>query len=742
MNVLDRKLFNRGARDELRRRGGINDTVNYANGGGVLSNIFNYFRTPDEQNPMLQMIENAINPSASVPDEPRISDELMQYLASQRPRLQGGAVPGGSFPTNTIYDPDPDPEPQIPVSPTYDMTQFVKPKNYDDIGDAIAAEKGPTSDEGIRARVAESALRGKSAAEIADAIGRPIKEVLDVGIGFIGSGILEGTAFGLDVLSALESGVVGNRAGGEMLAKGARNVKGFSDETFYRPGDSLPRVSSIFPEDATEQERRDAIRRESLANIADAQDKQILTGLDTGVFADTGESIPAFSTRDRLGQGVTRVDGTEIAPKADELNPAILVGDSTFPVGEQGNRPDVSFEYESAPDSIRQGVVSALSDLVNEPPADMPQTTKQKISEALVDIGAGGIERIGGTIDEGIEFLKGLISKEDAPTDERYVPELTTQAGRPGEDPSVVEELTTTAGELTSKLTKKAQDAINAAKNKLDNPESEEEIPNIENNESTTKVQLDDKTKNEPILTDNAAKVLTNNDDEASKIIQNITKGDVGNMKDDLYNVTDDESFESYVSKYVKQYQELFKEDEDQIAKDKGFALAIFGSVYGSTGDWAQASAAMIDMLRGDKATRQARKDKVKMLAINTAADRVAADLKYKRDIEIAKTRGSNSFYGKRTEPLTQTYRLAENFLNAGDFDTYDEAFEAAKKQVEREYGISLGATADIEKPDPKIQEIIQNLRDNNVSDDDIKKQLEDAAKANNKTIDLTIYGF
>ena len=94
MSVMNRKLFNRGARDELRRRGGIMassepmmQAVGYENGG-------------------------------------RISDELMQYLASLRPRLQGGAVPGGSFPTNTVYDPNPNPDPQIPVSPTYDMTQF------------------------------------------------------------------------------------------------------------------------------------------------------------------------------------------------------------------------------------------------------------------------------------------------------------------------------------------------------------------------------------------------------------------------------------------------------------------------------------------------------------------------------------------------------------------------------------------------------------------------------------------
>ena len=36
---------------------------------------------------------------------PTNSDELMQYLASLKPRFQGGAVPGGSFPTGAMYNP-------------------------------------------------------------------------------------------------------------------------------------------------------------------------------------------------------------------------------------------------------------------------------------------------------------------------------------------------------------------------------------------------------------------------------------------------------------------------------------------------------------------------------------------------------------------------------------------------------------------------------------------------------------
>jgi len=740
MSVMNRKMFNRGARDELRRRGGIMassepmmQAVGYENGG-------------------------------------RISDELMQYLASLRPRLQGGAVPGGSFPTNTVYDPDP--APQIPVSPTYDMTQFgsldlpkvtggyqgVPVVNFLDRsgekpnlgapdvlyptplvsvsgrpGDGISGreqfeidyrEENSNPEVELQMKVLEKARGGEQVKNAALDLGETLLDMLNLGGGAVVLGANEVAALGLDTLGILTGGGDVSKS----ILRFAENVrqKGLvnRNDLFDADGNltlntrlvgegpyegQLEKAKERLQETLKRQgilsdEEKDQIRRESLANIADAQDKQILSGVNTGVFADTGDSIPAFSTRDRLGQGLTRVDGTEIAPKADELNPAILVGDSTFPVGEQGtmqladadpkytilggvvppdrlvNPPPDPTLFGRGPslNPLEQGVVSALPGVVNEPPADVPQTTKQKISEALVDLGAGGIERIGGTIDEGIEFLKSFISGDDTTP---ASPNPMSLGERKDEaDPSVVEELTATADQLKNKFTKKAGDLVDAVKKKLENLSDAEEIPNIEkastlennkpltgeedsiieNNKPLTEVQLDDKTADEPILSDDAANELFGGDTNLTTTITNLTKGDVGNMKDDLYNVTDDESFESYVSKYVKQYQELFKEDEDQIAKDKGFALAIFGSVYGSTGDWAQASAAMIDMLRGDKATRQARNDKVKMLAINTAADRKAADLKYKRALNVASVRASGT--NKYTEERERS-RLREEII-------------------------------------------------------------------------------
>jgi hypothetical protein len=810
-------------RDYYKAEGGV---VGYENGGGVLSNIFNYLRTPDEENPMLQLIQNTIDPSTSAPDDPRISDELMQYLASQKPRLQGGAVPGGSFPTidsqNSVFK-------MPPINALPYQPRPPQDTERDDIGDMIVAEKGPTSDEGIRARVAESAAQGKSAAETADELGMYIQDVLDVGVGFIGSGILEGTAFALDVASAIESGIVGNRAAGEMYAGGARNVKGFSDETFYNKGDSLPRVSSIFSskdeeQNAAEQERLDAIRQASLANIGSAD----MEGADTGVFADTGDSIPVSS--DSLGQEAIkeRIISDYLGREPIKVGRTFPTGSRLNQFGGQLNRPDDMALYSSDSDLVRQGVASILPGLVNEPPAEVPQTIEQKIANTLANIATGGVEKAGEFFEGGTEYLEGLISGDDTPVatelsgiqekqrqdairkylgeeseyqipgivddvdkgyfdtnrvkednfgsrdslyfnidpiasdvnkraleylqSDMYIPPEEIYSGDQRGEKTVSEELMETSKNVFPVLKEKVVTILNNLTEKESAPEidkgeastGQNNTPVIKEDEKVLEVKEPEK-PDAPAFSEKVITTIKNDrgfDPVSTGIVENFTNRDLADMSGDQDDVTDDESFESYVNKYVKQYQELFKEDEDQIRKDKGFAMAIFGSVYASTGDFGQASAAMIDMLRGDKATRQAREDKVKMLAINSAADRKAADLRYKREIDVASARGGSSIYGKRTDPLTQTYRLTSDFLDAGDYDTYNEAFEAAKKQVEKEYGISLGASGDIEKPDPKIQEMIQNLRDNKVSDEVIKKQLEDAAEKEKKTINLTMYGF
>ena len=703
MSVMNRKLFNREARDELRRKGGIMassepmmQAVGYENGGGVLSNIFNYFRTPTYVDPEISGREN--------------------FEIDYR-------------------------------------------------------EESPNPEVELQMKVLEKAKAGKQVKNVAFDLGETLLDVLNLGGGAAVLGANEVAALGLDTLGILTGGGDVSKS----ILRFAENVrqKGLvnRNDLFDADGNltlntrlvgegpyaaQLEEAKKRLQETLKRQgilsdEERDEIKQESLANINKRTDPMALrlTGSDTGVFADTGESIPAFSTTDPLGQGFIRVDGTEIAPKADELNPAILVGDSTFPgTGDStfdlrnkspnfDNPPPDPTLFGRGPslNPIEQGVVSALPNVVNEDPAKMPQTMKERISEQLVDLGAGGIENIGNLFESGVDKLQGFISGNQtppAPTDERYAPELTTQAG-PESDPSVVEELSTTAGELTSKLTKKAQNAIDTVKKKLESPKIEEaptiennesEAPTIENKEPITEVQLDDETAKESIVTEKTANDLFDGDTNLTTTITKLTKGDVGNMKDDLSNVTDDESFESYVSKYVKQYQELFKEDEDQIRKDKGFALAIFGSVYGSTGDWGQASAAMIDMLRGDKATRQAREDKVKMLAINSAADRKAADLKYKRDLGLATIKGKKD----RSDYLYKsTYDKAFQFyLDEGKSQT--EATNLAKNAAKAAAPNSSFVTSDqgSDIPSDVLSEYQKFIKENPTLKDQALKRLEE----------------
>jgi len=649
MNVLDRKLFNRGARDELRRKGGIMassepmmQAVGYENGGGVLSNIFNYFRTPTYVDPEISGREN--------------------FEIDYR-------------------------------------------------------EESPNPEVELQMKVLEKAKAGKQVKNAALDLGETLLDVLNLGGGAAVLGANEVAALGLDTLGILTGGGDVSKS----ILRFAENVrqKGLvnRNDLFDADGNltlntrlvgegpyegQLEKAKERLQETLKRQgilsdEEKDQIRRESLANIASYdQLKPSITGNrfneTLGVFADTGESIPAFSTTDPLGQGFRRVDGTEIAPKADEPFPQPFVGDATFPVGAKTmpssrlNPTSVGGGVFSDPtlfgrgpslNPIEQGVVSALPSVVNEPPADMPQTMKERISEKLVDLGAGTAKTIGGFIDRSIEKGQELISGDDKAPEEKTStsPNPVSLGEREAEaDPSVIEELSNTAGELTSKLTKKAQDAIDTVKKKLESPKIEEaptiennesEAPTIENKEPITEVKLDDETAKESIVTDKTANDLFDGDTNLTTTITKLTKGDVGNMKDDLSNVTDDESFESYVSKYVKQYQELFKEDEDQIRKDKGFAMAIFGSVFASTGDWGQAAAAMTDMLRGDKATRQARADKVKMLAINSAADRLAADLRYRRELAVASARasGKNTYDAARERSRLKEIIVADPFL-------------------------------------------------------------------------------
>jgi len=92
-------------------------------------------------------------------------------------------------------------------------------------------------------------------------------------------------------------------------------------------------------------------------------------------------------------------------------------------------------------------------------------------------------------------------------------------------------------------------------------------------------------------------------------------------IKKDLEKADTEEKFDSVFDKYVEKFTKILGEDPKEAEKDQGFAMAIFGATLASTRDFGQATANMLETLRGDAATRQERKDKIKMLALQAGLD-------------------------------------------------------------------------------------------------------------------------
>ena len=154
----------------------------------------------------------------------------------------------------------------------------------------------------------------------------------------------------------------------------------------------------------------------------------------------------------------------------------------------------------------------------------------------------------------------------------------------------------------------------------------------------------------------------------------------------------------------VQSMQEMMAElvgyDDDDEKKEFWLTMAGIGFQIAS----GQSSKALVNIAEGlaqgakkfaeNQATRQSRKDKLTLTALGEvlADDRAAA--KFERDKELAGIRASaTSPYGKRTDPLTLAFRLADNAVKNYEFDSIDQALEHFKGVVGREYGIDLGGT-------------------------------------------------
>tara|TARA_R110001606_G_scaffold90036_4_gene201784 strand:- start:3078 stop:5027 length:1950 start_codon:yes stop_codon:yes gene_type:complete len=93
-------------------------------------------------------------------------------------------------------------------------------------------------------------------------------------------------------------------------------------------------------------------------------------------------------------------------------------------------------------------------------------------------------------------------------------------------------------------------------------------------------------------------------------------------------------------------------------------------------------------------ADKRARNDSLTTLAFGEVLADERAREKFGRDLQLATARGTDSIYGKRKDPLSQMYQLADTLYadGAGDFTTFQDALDAARTQVGLDYELDLGA--------------------------------------------------
>jgi len=113
-----------------------------------------------------------------------------------------------------------------------------------------------------------------------------------------------------------------------------------------------------------------------------------------------------------------------------------------------------------------------------------------------------------------------------------------------------------------------------------------------------------------------------------------------------------------------KLYQEMFGEDEKEVAAAKWNQLAMVGFAIAAGKDPNALTNVAAGLLQGakqtrqDVATRKARRDKIKMSAFDAALSQTTADMSFKKALEVANIRAnSGSGYGKKLNPS----RIIEN---------------------------------------------------------------------------------
>ena len=521
---------------------------------------------------------------------------------------------------------------QLSAPPMYDMTKFNRPTSATE-PDMTALEalelqraSDPRSDEGIRARVAESAQRGMRAGEIANMLGRPLLEILDIGAGLASAGLLEGTAFASDVMSAFQSGVMGNTQAGEFYAGLATDIKDLSDEMYYNEGEVLPRLTAGLDKGSTEaelleQSRKD-IESQSLRNMSDA-----MLANDPSLFAEGSVSerlpdIPESVIQARKGTG----------PEVSFMGLAEEPGGA--PLG-RGSSETINFTALPEEDVLRSNPSNLpYLDTSTGVPLTVDEIAERQLTERIeaADAGLTNIQEQPDRFpaeDAYQEAQQAEINRILYPERARkFRAEEERLAGRTegmtdAEAKAFNEKV---RAELESeKAEDGAQEQVATTKdgNGLDEslrPRARPDLPSIEKIAKDPKLSPEQKAS--------AA---------SDQLFSDITGQKISMSAKDS------------VKAYEKMFSEMLGMDDKDAEKEMwhnmamiGFAIAA-GESPSALQNIANGMLAGTKMMKEDRATKQKREDAVKTMAIERAFKLEDDAAKFQRDLALARVRGSGT---------------------------------------------------------------------------------------------------
>ena len=195
-----------------------------------------------------------------------------------------------------------------------------------------------------------------------------------------------------------------------------------------------------------------------------------------------------------------------------------------------------------------------------------------------------------------------------------------------------------------------------------------EEIMIAESNKKLTQEQLDQLAladKKEEIRANSNGKVVTK--PVAEKDILNLVQESNSTLDVALGGTGTDSKTTTLAQKnkeMQKLYQEMFGEDEKEVAAAKWNQLAMVGFAIAAGKDPNALTNVAAGLLEGakqtrkDVATRKARRDKIKMSAFDAALSQTTADMNFRKALQVANIRAnSGSGYGKALNPS----RIIEN---------------------------------------------------------------------------------